>query len=159
MSDIQFIDVDDEQYEDSPRALREHVKKIQKALQAATAERDDYKGKWQAKSANDALAGFGFKNPKRVSRDLITDGVDITDTDAVKAWVAENGDDYAKGEGTNQPVQENAHQQEADARSKIADAASQTTVAPTDKMQAALAEIGDNATPAEVAAIFRKHGI
>lgn len=153
------IDVDHEDYEDAPRALRDAYKQLKKQLGTVTTERDDYKGKWQSKSANDALSEFEFKNPKRVSKDLIADGVDLTDTDAVKAWVAENGDDYAKGAGTGSTVQTDETDAEAAARSQIQDAASQVQPAGGDKMKAALAEITDDMTTEQVMGVYRKHGI
>lgn len=152
------IDVDHEDYEDAPRALRDAYKQLKKQYTTATAERDDFKSKWESKSASDALAGYGFKNSKRVSRDLIADGVDLSDTDAVKAWVAENGDDYAKGEGAQ--VQQTEDQSaEAQQRETIQDAAAQLRPTGGDKMQAAAAEIPADATPEQVLAIFQKHGI
>lgn len=160
MSDIQYIDVDHEDFEDAPKALRDHVKKLQKRLGEVTTERDDYRGKWQSKSANDALNGYGFKNPKRVSRDLINDGVDLTDETAVKAWIEENGDDYAKGaEAPAQPEQNVDHSDEQAAREQLAAASSQVQPAANDKMKAALAEITDDMTTSQVAAVYKKHGI
>lgn len=160
MSDIQYIDVDSEDFEDAPRALRDHVKKLQKRLGEVTTERDDYQSKWQSKSATDALAGYNFRNTKRVSKDLLADGVDLSDTDAVKAWVEENGDDYARSTGeTAQPEQTTDHNAEAQARSQIADATSQVQPAANDKMQAALAEITPEMDGKQVEEVYRKHGI
>jgi hypothetical protein len=160
MSDVQFIDVDSEDFEDAPRALRDAYKKLKKEFQTATAERDDYKGKWQSKSANDALSSYGFKNPKRVSKDLIADGVDLSDTDAVKAWVGENGDDYAKGEAAPAQAEQTVdHSAEEAERAKIAATSSQAQPAGVDKMQAALAEITSDMTTDQVMEVYRKHGI
>lgn len=161
MSDIQYIDVDSEDFEDAPRALREHVKKLQKQLTTVSQERDDFRGKWQSRSANDALAEFGFRNPKRVSRDMLADGVDTTDPDAVKAWVSENGDDYAKGEAAAAPAaeQKEDHSEEAEAREQLNAAAADAQPAPNDRMKAALAEITPDMTSDQVVEVYKKHGI
>lgn len=160
MSDnIQFIDVDDEQFEDAPKALREHVKKIQKRLTEVTTERDDFRGKWQTKSASDALAGHGFRNPKRVSKDLLADGVDLSDTDAVKAWVEENGDDYARGEAPAAPAGQNVDAEEVAARQQLSAAQSYSQPAPNDKLKAAFAEITPDMDGEAVKRIYEKFGI
>ena len=95
MTDIQHIDVDDEQFEDAPRALRDHVKQIQKALDEVRAERDGYRNKVNEAALGDVLAGF--KNPERVKRDLLTDKVDPLDSEAVTKWMEQNAGDYARG--------------------------------------------------------------
>ena len=159
MSDIQFIDVDHEDFEDAPRALREAYKQLKKQYTTVAAERDDFRGKWQSKSADDALAGFGFRNPKRVSKDLLADGVDLTDADAVKAWVDSNGDDYAKGEVAAPAEQQDTHADEAEQRRTIQDAASSTTPSASDKLKAALAEITPEMTGEDVKRVYQKHGI
>ena len=98
MTDIQHIDVDDEQFEDAPRALRDHVRQIQKALDELRAERDGYRNQISESALGDVLAGF--KNPERVKRDLLTDKVDPLDSEAVSKWMEQNAGDYARGEAT-----------------------------------------------------------
>lgn len=159
MSNNWDIDVDHEDYEDAPRALRDAYKQLKKQYQTVTTERDDFKAKWETKSASDALAGFGFRNSKRVSKDLLADGVDLSDEAAVKAWVEENGDDYAKGEAAPAGAEQADHSEEAAARARIQDTASQVQPAGGDKMKAALAEITDDMTPEQVAKVYQKHGI
>lgn len=96
MSDVQHIDVDSEEFENAPKALRDHVKKLQKAV----AERDQAITEFRTKQTEEALSGVltGFRNPGRVKSDLLSDGVDPLDSEAVATWVASNGDDYARGE-------------------------------------------------------------
>lgn len=168
MSDYQYIDVDDDDFDDAPRALREHVKKLQKQLTQVTNERDEFKSKYQSKSAVDALAGYGFRNSKRVSKDLLADGVDLSDLDAVRAWVEENGDDYARtttetGGGSDQeaaqPEQTVDHSEEAQQRRLAQEANVNTGPAGGDRMQAALAEITDDMDGRQVMEIYKKHGI
>ena len=95
MTDIQHIDVDDEQYEDAPRGLRDHVKQLQQALRERDQQITEYRDKQAASALTDVLAGF--KNPERVKRDLLTDKVDPLDSEAVSKWMEQNAGDYARG--------------------------------------------------------------
>lgn len=101
MTDIQHIDVDSEEFEGTPRALREHVKKLQKALTDVSAERDGFRNQINESALGDVLAGFN--NPERVKRDLLSDKVDPLDTEAVNKWLADNGNDYAKAQAPADP--------------------------------------------------------
>lgn len=162
MSDnIRDIDVDSEEYEDTPRALREHVKKLQKEYKSALTERDDWRSKFQTRAASDVLSDFGFRNTKRVSRDLLSDGVDLSDTDAVKAWVEENGDDYAKTTGTEEanPAPKVDHSEEQAQRQVLQQATQGAQPANVDKFEAAVAEITPDMDGAAVQALYRKYGI
>jgi len=99
MSDTyEYIDVDDDDYFDAPKALRDHVKRLQEQLKGVVQERDTLSSKLSNRSASDVLADKGFKNPKRVARDLLADKVDPSDEAAVTKWLEENGDDYAKAQ-------------------------------------------------------------
>lgn len=160
MSENWDIDVDHEDYEDAPRALRDAYKSLKKRLDTVTTERDDFRSKWQTKAASDALSGYGFRNPKRVSKDMQADGIDVSDADAVKAWVEDNGDDYAKGEAAPaaEPT-ENADPAEVRARQAASQVQNLASPAGTDKITAALAEITPEMTGEQVQAIYRKHGL
>lgn len=160
MSENWDIDVDHEDYEDAPRALRDAYKSLKKRLDTVTTERDDFRSKWQTKAASDALSGYGFRNPKRVSKDMQADGIDVSDADAVKAWVEDNGDDYAKGEAAPaaEPT-ENADPAEVQARQAASQVQNLASPAGTDKITAALAEITPEMTGEQVQAIYRKHGL
>lgn len=161
MSNNWDIDVDHEDFEDAPRELRAAYKALRKRFDSVTTERDDYRAKWETRAADDALSGFGFRNSKRVTKDLVADGVDLSDTDAVKAWVEENGDDYARE--TQAPAtetgQEADHSEEQQARGQIAEATSQAQPAQTDALKAALAEITPEMTGDDVIGVYRKHGL
>jgi hypothetical protein len=98
MTDIQHINVDDEQYEDAPQGLRDYVKKLQKQNETLRTERDGFRNQISESALGDVLAGF--KNPGRVKTDLLSDGVDPLDNEAVTKWLETNGDDYARGEQT-----------------------------------------------------------
>lgn len=96
MSDIAPIDVDSEEWENTPKALRDQVKKLQKANGELTQTITEFR----TEKVETALTGVlaGFKNPGRVKSDLLSDGVDPLDTEAVATWLGTNGDDYARGE-------------------------------------------------------------
>lgn len=96
MTDIQHINVDDEQYEDAPQGLRDYVKKLQKQNETLRTERDGFRNQISESALGDVLAGF--KNPGRVKTDLLSDGVDPLDNEAVSKWLESNGGDYARGE-------------------------------------------------------------
>ena len=159
MSDnIQHIDVDSDEFEGTPKALREHVKKLQKALEA----RDATIGQFKEQVIGSVLGDAGFKNPSRVKKDLLGDGIDPLDADAVKAWIAENGDDYARSAPNSDTEQEQpgAAADEVAAQEKLnfGERAGQKAggMTPLDK---ALAEITPDMDGAAVAAIFAKHGV
>lgn len=95
MSDeLQHINVDDEQWDGTPRALREHVDKLQKALKVAGQTITGF----ETERASTALSGVltGYKNPERVKSDILRDKVDPLDSEAVTKWLEGNGDDYAR---------------------------------------------------------------
>lgn len=164
MSDNNWdIDVDSEQFEDAPKALRDAYKNLKKQFGSVTTERDDFRGKWQSLAIAGSLSDQNFKNPERVKRDLLSDKVDLSDTEAVKSWLSENGDDYARGEGgaSQATTEQNVdHGDEAAARQQLAAAQSAVTQpAHTDKLKAALAEITPEMDGAAVAAVYKKHGV
>lgn len=159
MSNFQYIDVDDEQFEDAPRALRQAYAALKKAHEADTKELSTLRTQVQTRTASDVLKDKGY-NPK-AAKFLLKDGVDLSDEKAVDAWLAEEGEFFkVAGEGgTPNPEQNVEHEAEAEARGQIADATSHTQTAANDKMQAALAEITNDMTPQQVMAVYAKHGI
>jgi hypothetical protein len=160
--DIQHIDVDSEDFEDAPRALRDHVKKLQKALTARDQTITEFRGKETDRALTDVLAGF--KNPRRVKRDLLDDGIDPLDNEAVKSWVEENGDDYAQG--TAAPASADAtEQQQTTPPGNQADydrlnvGSEFRQPASVDKVQAVIAEITPDMDGAAVERLYRERGI
>ena len=153
MTDIQYIDVDAPEFDGSPKALRDHVAKLQDALKATTTERDTYKGQATSAALGDVLAGY--KNPERVKRDLLSDSIDPLNREAVEKWLGENGDDYAKGAGT--PAQavtdEDAAAHQRLQQTELASPADMT------KFDAAKAEITADMSGDQIAAVYRKHGL
>lgn len=115
MSDtIQHINVDDDQWDGTPSALRDHVKRLQKALNERDQTITGLTEKVHTTVLSDVLAGF--KNPERVRRDLISDKVDPLDSEAVAKWMESNADDYAKGTGSAETPQEDQQQELPDQR-------------------------------------------
>lgn len=153
MTDIQNIDVNAPEFDGTPKALRDHVAKLQDALKATSAERDTYRGQATAAALGDVLAGY--KNSERVKHDLLSDSIDPLDKSAVEKWLSENGDDYAKGDsGTATTVQSEdaaAHQQ--------LQQTNLTNPADMTKVEAAMAEITPAMSGTEVKAVYRKHGL
>lgn len=81
---------DDEQQGDSPKALRDLVKKLQKDLEKVTGERDTFASK--AKEADRTAVYTKLNIPPKIQRWM----KDVEPTeDAVKQWVAENGEDFS----------------------------------------------------------------
>lgn len=167
---IKHIDLDDEQYEDAPRALREYAAKLKAALADQTKRADGLATQVASFALGDVLGTAGFKNPKRVEQDILADKIDATDKAAVEKWLAENGDDYAKAEGTPgepAPVQtqdQTPEQQAAQAALAAQYAALQGGAqlsAPADlsKWELAKSEITEDMNGEQVIAVYKKHGI
>lgn len=95
MSDntIEHIDVNDEQWDNTPKALRDHVAKLQAALADRDKTIDGYRTAETDRALTDVLAAF--KSPSKVRRDLLADKVNPLDSEAVGKWLDENGSDYA----------------------------------------------------------------
>lgn len=90
----EYIDVNDEQWEGTPRPLREALDRAQKALK----DRDKAIASFQSERADTALSDVltGFSKPERVKADILRDKVDPLDSEAVSAWMEENADAYAR---------------------------------------------------------------
>ena len=154
---IQHIDVDSDEFIDAPKALRDHVKKLQQANTRLTETNTDLTGRVTASALNGVLTEY--KNPERVKRDLLTDKVDPLNSEAVAAWLEKNGDDYAKGSAPANAPAPNASEAEIAAHQRIAGAADLRTPADMSKVEAATAEITPNMDGAALIELFRKHGV
>lgn len=157
MSDnFQYLDVNDERYEDAPRALRDAYEKLRKAHQADAQELGKLRGTVRQNTATEVLKAKGY-DPK-AAKFLIQSGVDLNDENAVDNWLTEDGGFFKVGDA---PPAEQAvdHSEEQQARSQIAEASAQVQPAPTEKIKAALAEITPEMTPADVIKVYQKHGI
>lgn len=159
---FKYIDVNDEQFEDAPKALRDAYAALKKQHEATNAEVSTLRGQ----VASQALSGVlnGFKSPKKVERDLLADGIDATDKVAVEAWLADNGDDYTRVEATPNPDATQATTQvspEVQAGYGQLNSLGAQVRQPADlsKLQAAQAELTADATPEQVLAAFAKHGV
>ena len=161
MSDnLKHIDVDDDEFEDTPKALREYVKKLQAQNKDLAKERDDVRGQVASRAVADVLADKGFKNPERVKRDLLADSIDPLDTNAVNAWLTSNGDDYARAAGAPEGEQPPSDEPPAE----VAQGYSQLQVpgsAPgsSDKLALVLSKITPEMDGAAVAKLYAEHGI
>ena len=166
--DIRYIDVDDEQFEDAPKALRDAYKALARQHKEAASEVGQLRQKVASHALGDVLGTAGFKNPKRVEQDILRDGIDATDKTAVEAWLAANGDDYARATGTPsepEPVQG----QPAPTPEQVAQAAAFQQMqaahaglhqsADLTKWELAQSEITDDMDGAAVKAVYAKHGI
>lgn len=92
--------------------------KLRKQLEAALKKNRDLETQVEnfskaerERQVNGVLGDKGFKNPKRVSRDLLADNIDPADTTAVEKWLEENGDDYAKATQSTEEPKPEAQQQ------------------------------------------------
>lgn len=161
MSENWDIDLDHEDFEDAPRALRDAYKNLKKKFDSVTTERDDFRGKWQKVATRDALKDYGFKNSSRVSRDLLADGVDISDPNAVKVWVEENGDDYARSQSdpSADPGQVDEHDAEAAARQQLQSTTNGGQPPNMDKWAAVQSMITPDMDGAAVQRLYQQHGI
>lgn len=163
---IKYIDVDDEQFEDAPKALRDAYKALARQHKEATTEVGQLRQTVASHALGDVLGTAGFKNPKRVEQDILRDGVDATDKTAVEAWLAANSDDYAKAEakpGEPAPVQnQQTPEQEAQAAAFAQMQAAQASLhqpADLSKWELAQSEITPDMNGEQVVAIYKKHGI
>lgn len=151
--DIQYIDTDAPEFDGSPKALRDQLKRVQDAHRAAVQERDTYKGQATSAALGDVLAGY--KNPERVKRDLLSDSIDPLNREAVEKWLGDNGDDYARGDGAPAPAvpSEDAAAYQRLQQTDLTNPADMTAV------EAAMAEITPEMTGEQVKQVYRKHGL
>ena len=156
---IKDIDVDHEDYDGTPKALREHVKRLQSAIKEISTERDTFKGHAQSAALSGALTGF--KNPERVKKDLLSDGIDPLDNEAVKAWLGSNGDDYAQGgdPATPNSTGSEVDQSEIEEHQRIASVGQFSSAADMTKLDAAKAEITEDMSGAQIIQVYKKHGL
>lgn len=161
MSDIQHIDIDSDDFDDAPRALREYAKSLKKELEARSKELSEVRGQLTSRAVADVLADRGFKNPKRVERDLLADGIDPLNSEAVESWLNDNGDDYARAGGSENTGSENpAAASEAAAHQTINNVVSEASAAEAStRLEQAFAEITPDMNGEQVAAVYAKYGI
>lgn len=154
---IQHIDVDSDEFLDAPKALRDHVKRLQQINTRLTETNTDLSGRLTATALTDVLSEF--KNPERVKRDLLSDKIDPLDSEAVKQWLGSNGGDYARGEGGSAPSTDNPALAEDAAASQRINSTDLTSPSSMTKWEAAQAEITEDMDGAAVKAVYRKHGV
>lgn len=157
--DIKHIDTESEEWENTPKTLRDQVKKLQDALK----QRDEAITGLKSTAAESALGGVlaGFKNPGRVKRDLLADGIDPLDSSAVETWMKDNGDDYARGTTEPAPPEQQPEAATPDLQSqwdRLQIPGSQNPAA-LEKTEAVFSEITPDMDGAAVEALFRARGL
>lgn len=156
---IQHLDLDSDEFYDAPKALRQYADKLKKALDAQTKELTTVRNQVASQALNGVLSDQGFKNPKRVEKDLLADGIDPLDKSAVEGWISEFGDDYAKGASTAASEKPAVSDEERAAHEQLAVGSEFKQPADMSKLEAALAEAPKDATGAELRALYAKHGL
>lgn len=155
---IQNIDVDSDEFLDAPKALRDHVKRLQSRLTDLTSELTEVRSQATTTALGDVLSAF--KNPERVKRDLIGDKVNPLDSEAVTKWLESNGDDYARGtESAGSSNTDTATPEERAAAAAISSASEFTQPADMSKLEAAKAEMTADMSGQDFIALARKHGL
>ena len=160
---IKHLDLDSEDFEDAPKALRDYARNLKKQYEQAVTERDGVRKQLASKAVSEVLGDKGFKNPKRVERDLLADGIDPLDTSVVESWLKDNSDDYARttGSATPTPEQNEEQQRQQAAYQQLNAGGELRQPADQSKWDLAQSEIAQLQNPdgAAVAAVFAKHGI
>lgn len=145
--DIQHIDVDADEWQGTPRALREQVDKLQKALKTANQKITGF----ESERVETALSGVltGYRNPGKVKADILRDKVDPLDDEAVAKWLKDNGDDYARDEQA--PVDPSSAEEQPDPQADRAklDAVAQIGQSGAANAEALVASVPKDLSPAE----------
>lgn len=152
------IDLDSEEFEDAPKALRDYAKNLKKQLDAKASELDGVRTQLASRSLADVLGSKTFKNPKRVQQDILRDGIDPLDTDAVEAWLADNSDDYAQGDGSTAAAPVASEQQQAHERMAAVTSAGASS-SELSKFEMVQQLITPEMSGDDVIALYAKHGI
>lgn len=164
MSDnYEYDDYDDFEDEGNkgPKALRDHIKKLEAQLQTKDKELGKLRTSVVDRSVTDVLAGQSFKNPATVKKAILADGVDATNADALQKWLQENGDDYAKaapanGQGEETPASP-VNPEVVEAHQKLEVPGEPSDLA--DKFALVQAKITPDMDGEAVAKLYREHGI
>lgn len=161
MSDaIKHLDLDSEEFEDAPKAVRDYAKSLKKQLESVTKERDGVRTQLASSSLEKVLADKAFKNPAKVQKDILRDGVNPLDSEAVEAWLADNSDDYAKGTQETPVAEPPVPNAQQTAFEQIAAVQSgSTNPAILSKWDLVQAEITPDMDGEAVKALYQKHGI
>jgi hypothetical protein len=158
MSDnIEYIDVDSDEFYDAPKALREAYRKLKDARESDRKELNSLRQQGVDQALTDVLSGF--KSPAKVKRDLLADGINAHDSKAVEQWLSANGDDYARGQASAQPEPPVVPDEERLAHEQLNVGSEFKQPADLTKLQAVQAEAGANPTGEQLIALFQKHGM
>lgn len=158
MDNLAHLDVDSEEFDEAPKALRDYVKKLQKQNKELGTELDGVRATAASNAVTSVLADKGFKNPERVKAAILADQINPLDSSAVEKWLADNGDDYAKvTPDPATPPADETPAPEAQAMQQV-NSLNVQQGAGVDALQKAMAEITEEMTPEQVRAVFIKHG-
>lgn len=93
-----FDDLPDEDSADStgPKALRDHVRKLQKELAESKKTQEALTGRIAESTVKEVLTGRGVDATKvaRLTKYMKADEVDLMDGPAIAAWLGENAEDF-----------------------------------------------------------------
>lgn len=155
--DIKHIDTDSEEWENTPKTLRDQVKKLQDAL----SKEREASASLRSTAAEAALGGVlaGFKNPGRVKRDLLSDGIDPLNSEAVETWMKDNGDDYARGSAEPAPPEQPEAAPDLQSQWDRLQIPGSQNPAALEKTEAVFSEITPDMDGAAVEALFRARGL
>lgn len=159
MDNLAHLDVDSEEFDEAPKALRDYVKKLQRQNKELGTELDGVKATAASNAVTSVLADKGFKNPERVKAAILSDQINPLDSSAVEKWLTENGDDYAKA--TPEPAVTPPANEPPSAEEQARNAVNSLNTQPdggVDALQKALAEITPDMSEAEVRQVFLRHG-
>lgn len=158
--DIQYVDIDGDEYSDTPKPLRDAYKALKADHEALRSQASTLQGQLVDRELTSVLSGF--KNPERVKRDLLGDKINPLDKSALDQWLGANAADYARAEGTPDPAQAEPQvpQAEIDQQRAMNNLGSNYR-APADmgKLEAVDADLPDNFTSAQLKEAYRKHGM
>lgn len=154
--DIQHIDIDGDEFENAPKALRDYAQKLKKKLAETAKERDGFRNQLNESALGDVLTGF--KNPSTVKSALLAAQVDPLDSEAVSAWIEENGGDYARAEANPNPATEQPNP-EAGAFEAFQVSSTYRPSGDLTKLDAVAARLPVDATPEQVDAAIRAAGL
>lgn len=152
------IDLDSDEFDGTPKALRDYVKQLQKRDADRQAELDATRGQLTQFAIGNVLADKGFANPKRVQAAILADGVNVLDQSAMDAWLAENGNDFARAGATPATPQEQDHSAEAQAFSHL-EVPGATPSGGKNRADEVIAQITPDMTPEQVRQKFLAAGI
>jgi len=149
---------DEQDYDDdqSGSALRKQLEEALKRAKAAEAAQAQLTKDLNSRKLTDVLTAKAV-NPK-LARFITSDGVDPADESAVDKWLADNADIVGVTPKAETPAPPTVPQQVQDQFNAFQQAAEGNALT-VSAVEALMASIPDDATPDQVAAIYRASGL